>query len=309
MYHGRLSGFGISNIGLPLTNGWEVASIQQAEAVSRGFASNEPNLRVRIALNMSNQITKFDPIRKKFFTPLERAEKLSGLLFITVVALTIFATLFDEVSYKRLNGFLQWSLVVTVVLFFILDQSIRLYFAPRAQDSRAQDFLSQAYRAPLSGQQTAGYYNNSQTDPARRIAAQVFENTLFTREVSGAMLKVTGAIAALYFTLWFAGLASRDVPLPLVATCAQVVFGEQLLARCFRLFWLHRRSDNIFNDMHRLFLAKPNSMTFSAMALESFTKYEAAKAIAGITLSSRIFERLNPKLSAEWVALRKTLGV
>jgi hypothetical protein len=258
---------------------------------------------------MPSQPAKIDPIREKFFTPLERAEKASGFLFIAVVALTIFATVFDEASHKKLNDLLQSGLVVSVVLLFILDQSIRLYFAPRAQDSRSQDFLSKAYGTPLSGQQTTGYYNNSQSDPARRIAAQVFENSFFTREISGAMLKIAGAFVVVYFTFWIAALANRDVSLSLVATCAQAIFGEQVLARCIRLFWLHRRSDNIFNDMHRLFLAKPNSAEFAAMALESYTKYEAAKALAGITLSSKIFDRLNPKLSAEWTELCKTLGI
>jgi hypothetical protein len=258
---------------------------------------------------MSSQQAKIDPIRENFFAPLECAEKISGILFIAVVALTIFTTVFDESGHKKLNDLLQLGLVVSVVLLFILDQSTRLYLAPRAQDSRSKDFLSKAFGTPLSTQQTTGYYNNSQSDPARRIAAQVFENSLFTREISGAMLKIAGSLAVVYFTFWIFALANRDVSLPLVATCAQAIFGEQILAKCCRLFWLHRRSDSIFNDMHRLFLAKPNSTRFSAMALESYTKYESAKALAGITLSSRIFDRLNPKISAEWTALCQILGI
>lgn len=258
---------------------------------------------------MSNPSAKIDPIRDKFFKPLEHAELLAGILFFVVFILTVCAAIFDETSYGALNAALQWGVVVAVVLLFILDQSIRLFFAPRAQDARAQDFLSQAYDAPLSSQQTTGYYNNTQSDPTRRIAAQVFENSLFTKEISGEMLKVTGALALLYFIAWIAGLANRDVSLSLLATCAQAVFGEQILARCIRLFWLRRRCEEIFNEMHRLFLAKPTATKFAAMTLESYTKYEAAKALAGITLSSKVFDRLNPTLSAEWDALCQKLGI
>jgi hypothetical protein len=75
------------------------------------------------------------------------------------------------------------------------------------------------------------------------------------------------------------------------------------------LFWLHHRCEGIFNEMHRLFLGKPNATKFTAMALESYTKYESTKALAGITLSSKIFDRLNPKLSTEWKTLCQKLGI
>lgn len=254
-------------------------------------------------------MTRVDPISDKFFAPIERAEKISNVIFILIVLLSFAAFWFDENSHKKWNALLQWAFLVAVMVFFFLDHWIRLFLGPQGQDYRAKDFISQVYGAPLGVNQTSGYYNNKQTDPARRIAAQVFENSLFSKEITWAMFKTASWLVIAYVILWIAVLTNRESPLPLIAVCAQAIFSEQILSRYFRLLWINRRFQNIFDEMHRLFLSGAQPAEFNAMALESYTKYEAAKALGGITLSSKIFTRLNPRLTVEWNAICQSLGI
>ena len=43
--------------------------------------------------------------------------------------------------------------------------------------------------------------------------------------------------------------------------------------------------------------------------MEAFGEYETGKGYGGITLSARIFERINPSLSLEWAEIRKALNI
>lgn len=258
---------------------------------------------------MANQQTKVDPIREKYFRPLEIAEKWSDRLFYLTAILSIAALLIEETTHPSLNAGIQIIFVVAVIIAFVLGQAIRLHLIPRSQDRRIQDFLSTAYNVPLSHEQTTAYYNNDQADSLKKIGAQVLENSLFSKEIAREMVKISRLQTAIYVTVWVIAVLNRNSSLAFGAAVAQAVFSEQILSRWFRLEWLRSRFEKTYNDLYRLFQTQPAADKFSAMALESFTTYETAKAIGGITLSAKIFERLNPKLSQEWEQIKRTLGI
>ncbi|WP_420475224.1 hypothetical protein [Noviherbaspirillum sp. ST9] len=258
---------------------------------------------------MAHQQTKVDPIREKYFGPLETAEKWSDGLFYVTAILSVAALLVEESTYPRINAGIQVIFVIAVIASFALGQAISLYLAPRAQDRRTQDFFSAAYQVPLSHEQTTAYYNNDQADPLKKVGAQLLENSLFSKEIARAMVMTSRWQTAIYAVVWIVALLNRNASLALAATVAQVLFSEQILSRWIRLEWLKIRFEKTYSDLYRLFQAKPKADKFNAMALDSFTTYETAKAIGGITLSSTIFERLNPQLSLEWEQIKRTLGI
>lgn len=250
------------------------------------------------------QQTKFDPIRIKYFVPIEHAEKWSGYIFAMSAILSIAAALINEKLHPTLFASVQVSFLVIVIALFLLDQWIKLYLAPRGADARILDFLSRAYDKPLSSERTELYYNSTGTNPGQRIGAQTFENSLFTKEITREMCKRAAPLGALYLLFWIAAIAYRDTPLPLLATCAQVVFGEQIIARLLRLFWLQRRSEDIYDALNAAYISGSNAETFDALVMNCHIKYESAKALAGVTLSSNIFEQMNAALSAKWEQLK-----
>lgn len=255
------------------------------------------------------QPTRIDPIREKYFKPIERAESCSQIIFTLSAVLSIAAALVREEVAPLAFGLVQLSFMVSVIVLFVLDQLIRLYLSPRAADARALDFFSRAYGHALSHERTHEYYNSPTATPPQAIAAQTFENSLFTKEIANRMWKGLAPIAILYVIAWFGAVIYRDTPLPLLATCAQVIFGEQIIARFLRLLWLQWRCEQVFSDLAGAFTVGVTNPTFGARVMVIYTKYEAAKALAGITLSSKIFEKVNPQLSATWDQLKRTHGI
>lgn len=248
--------------------------------------------------------TRNDSIRNKYFDPIENLERWTGGLFYLSMVLSVAAFYGDEIA-----GWIQWPFLVCVITLFGLDQCNRLYLTPRALDARNKDFLSKAYNTPLADDETVGYYNNDQKSALRKIAAQVFENCLFSMKISWIMFKKEALINSLYITLWLFAVLNRDVSLSWIVVAAQVIFSEQVLSRCIRLFWMYRRVESIFEEMKRLYVARAQGRQFDVLAMDSFTRYESTKATAGITLSSKVFDKMNPSLSLEWDKLRKVHGI
>jgi hypothetical protein len=252
---------------------------------------------------------KHDLIRKKYYSPVETAEKYSDGLFYLAILLSFSAIFVEKSKHPKMYGVVHLLFIIVVIVFFTIGQALRLYLVPRAEDKRRQDFLSNAYGVPLSYDLTEGYYNSNLSNSVERIAAQVLENAFFSKSIVIEMVKTTRIYTASYLILWFIVALWRSTDLAILAVIAQTVFSEQLVSRWLRLEWLRSRFEKIYDDLYILFQSKSKNNTFDARVLESFGKYETTKANGGITLSSKIFDRLNLNLSQEWEKIKGVLGI
>lgn len=251
--------------------------------------------------------TRSDPIRRNYFLPLEKAESLSGWLFY-IGAVTSFAPLLiDQAKYSKIYTVALTAFVLVVVLTFITGMAVRLYFFPRAEDARRKEFLSNTFGFDLIHQRTTGYYNNDESDPHKRMGLSVLENLFFTKAILRAMAPIARAKAIVYLGIWLAVVVWRDTPPDWIAAAAQVLFGEEIIARWLRLEWARSRAERIYDATHRLFQSNPDPSRLFAYAVDTFADYESGKALGGIVLSQKIFDRMNPALSMEWEGIKQGL--
>nr|WP_315219917.1 hypothetical protein [uncultured Duganella sp.] len=250
-----------------------------------------------------------DPIRTNYFDIIEDVDKWANRLFLLGALLSIASTFIPETRFPTAFSWVQIFFLVTVLGLFVIDLAVKLYLSPRAADARAQDFLSHAYGQNLSTTRTQGYYNNNAPPGMHKIAAQTFENALFTKEISRSMFKRQIPWVAFYVAIFAVGLACRDTPVTLWCASAQVLFGEQIIVRFARLSWLRARAESIFGELQQLYFTPPSGVAFDTIAMDAYTRYESSKSTAGITLSSRIYEELNPQLTVEWDRLRGIYGI
>jgi hypothetical protein len=237
------------------------------------------------------------------------AEKVSDWLFYLNALLSFCTLLVDQKAYPDAYDVVLLLFGISVVAMFALGMILRLYLTPRAEDKRRQDFFSSACNVSLIHQQTEGYYNNDIKDPIKRMAAQVLENSLFSKEIALRMARRERVKVAIYALIWLVLLHNRRTDLGWIVAASQAIFSEQILSRWFRLEWLRIRFEKTFDDVFRLFQTRPSIAQFNAHALDAVSMYETAKANAAITLSSEIFDGLNPTLSEEWDTVKATLKI
>ena len=251
-------------------------------------------------------VAKKDPIRDKYFAPLEIAEKVSGFLFLISVLASFSILVIDSRTQAGLYAFVQIVFALAVLFFFVTEATLRLYFGPRSQRKRYEDFLAHAFGKQLSPAQTAGYYNSDASEIPKRIAAQLLENSFYSLDTSSEMVKYTRVKIALYIIVFAILLLNRSSDLGIIGLAVQVVFSEQIISYWLRLEWLRHEFEKVHDEMFRLL---SNNLDLELPTQEMLGRYEMAKSNAGITLSEKIFKRRQERTDAEWNEMRATLGI
>jgi hypothetical protein len=181
-----------------------------------------------------------------------------------------------------------------------------LYFSPRAQKRRYEDFLSHAFGTALSHRQTTKYYNNSATATPNRIAAQVLENSFYSRDTSSSMATEERFKIAVYVLIWIIAVLNRSTDLSAIGVAAQIVFSEQVISRWLRIEWLRLKCEALFDELFQLI---KSGTSLEVASVKVLGEYEIVKATAAITLSTRLFKRNEERTTREWAEIRKTLGI
>jgi hypothetical protein len=259
--------------------------------------------------NSPSNSVRSDPIRDRFFKPWQTADTISNWLFFITAILSFLALLFDAKTESGPYNFFQTAFIIFATALFVLGQSTKLYFGPRAEGSRRQDFISYCLGANLTHLRTRDYYNNKETDPVRRTGAAVLENTLFTKTIVLRMLRSVRLWTLGYILVWLTALATRSTDLGWIAVAAQVLFSEQLVSRWLKMEWLRLKTEEIHNKLLSVFGTNSTPDVMKPYVLDAFAGYEAAKANAGILTSENVFNNLNDSLSAEWNQIKQTNNI
>lgn len=254
---------------------------------------------------------KVDTVGKNYYDPLVLMDTIGGRLFWAISVLSIVTLFVDKVVYPRANMALQIAFLVFALLFFVHGQVQNIYLFPRAEDARRQETLSNSFSVALTHEETVGYYNNDQTNPLKRLAANAMESAFFTRSIVRKMLRSQRITTLGYLVIWVAAMAYPSTDLELIGVAAQAIFSGEIVGRLVRMEWLRMRCEQLFNDFNRLFssgkgISKPITQ---AQIIEFFTYYETTKSTAAILLSTKIFNKQNPSLTAEWERIRARLGI
>lgn len=254
-------------------------------------------------------MSRSDPIRKSHYDAVSTAETVSDWLFYIAVVLSLVFPFVEKATHPVAFDWILYLFALAVVLLFGIGLASRLYLVPRAEDMRRQDFFSNAMDVNLTHQRTDGYYNNDLRDPSRRMAAQVLENSHFSKSIILRMLRIERTKTFVYLAIWLLCVIYRGADLGWIVAATQAVFGEQILSKWWRMEWLRMRCEDIFGKVFSLFQAETDPLHFSARAMEAVTAYESAKANAGVVLSSKVFNKLNDELSTEWDSIKATLHI
>jgi hypothetical protein len=257
---------------------------------------------------MAEHPEKVDPIRDRYFKPLEVAEKTGDGLFYGAAVLSIVAVATPKDTYPGIFATAQILFLITTVLGLVIGLAIRLYWTPRAQGMRTEDFFSEAFGIALTHERTKKYYNNEATEPARRIGLQLLENTHFTKAIVLRMCKAERIQIVTYAVMWLAIVLLRATPIDLVVAISQVLFSEQLISRFARMEWLRMKVEGLYASTYRILQSGAKDRASEAAIITNMVAYESAKANAAITTSSKIFQELNSELSREWEEIKKGLG-
>jgi hypothetical protein len=249
-----------------------------------------------------------DPIGRDYYVPLGRAEFIEKIIFYGTAVLSILTLIMPQ-EWRLVRLAAEIAFPASSLGLFVISMTVRLYWAPRAHEHRLADLLSNSFKIAIIEDRSEGYYNNNESEPIRRLNAAIMENAFFGKNIVMAMLTAERMQAGGYAIFWLLALLYRSTDLAIIAVVAQVLFSEHVLSRWLRIEFLHGRLERAYRTAYDLATIAIPADQLQVRIVENLTLYEAWKAEAGISLSTRIFKRLNPKLSAEWERIARQAGV
>jgi hypothetical protein len=249
-----------------------------------------------------------DPVREKYYRPCETADLVETTLFYAGVALSISIAALPRSNYEGIERVLVTLFGLVVIGCFVTSQLIRLYLMPRALRGRQSDFCSHAFGTDLASDKTVNYYNNAQTSPAKRIAAQVLESSYFTNALLSKVARRHRWLNGGYLTIWLTLMFYRGFDFGVILAISQALFSEQLVSKWLRVEWLRLRTEAVYRDTYACIQGQRTDM-FSPNAVFQFVQYESAKANAATIVHSKDYKELRFKLASEWNEIRNKMSL
>lgn len=257
---------------------------------------------------MSNTIeNRIDEV-SKYYQPAVIFEKVMSCLFY-VIAITSIFILFEDLPLPKYKQLVQSGFIVVAIVYFIISQTSRFYLIPKAEKMRRRQMLSNSFGAPISHDNTSLYYNNQYEPSIQRLGANTFENSLFSKEIASKMLFGKRLITGIYFLAWLIAFTLSQKNIEVLICITQLFFSGEILAQWINLEVLRFRHESTYDQLHNHYYHRigDDSNYSLATILDAFVSYESAKSSAGLLLSSKTFNNLNPSLTDKWNQIRKEL--
>ncbi len=258
---------------------------------------------------MSNDPTQRLDEVSKYYNPVEKVSNVLTGLFWVSVTFALIVLYGKTIIPANLQEYIQTIFVVLVVFQLVLSLILKLYLIPKAEHERRKQLLSDAFGVALSNNETALYYNNTYSPSLLRLGASTMENAFFSKEIAKDMLVSKRVVTGIYVMAWLFAVISRDSGLAIITWITQVIFSGQIVAQWITMETLRFRCKQVYDQLYAHFLHGVGGKTHEGIAtiLDAFTAYESTKAVAGIKLSTKTFEKLNSRLTEEWNGIRKKL--
>lgn len=207
--------------------------------------------------------------------------------------------------------------IVTIVFsigLFILKYR-RSYYQTMADGERRKDFFDNSFGSNLIENRTSDYYDNEeQSMGIYKAFVNVFENSLFSKNIATEMLKkkrMRYSITTLFlFVVLVIGVIAKDWLLTLAAVlyCLWILVNWNAL-RCYTI-----KVSSIYSQIYKLFQPGLSRSMFYERRLEGVSiylmvEYELNISQNSIMLDSKIFGKLNDTLTREWNQMKEKFQI
>jgi hypothetical protein len=240
------------------------------------------------------------------FNHVERLNKANNIILILSTLIVVAATFFDQ-SINKFDGLSDGlnALNTLIIFCYILLDITGAYLLHKAEAKRRLDFIDNSFDTNLSGRRSENYFTNSFLSPGLyKMAVNCFESSLFSFNISKRMLPgliVKNFIIMSVFVI-AASMGEKRIVIMIFQLSLPLLLFQQLVK--LLLYIINTESvllsfQSLFNDLKTMDLEYK-----SPEILRNIIHYESNVSWGSLQLSARIFNKLNPSLSAEWERLR-----
>lgn len=236
----------------------------------------------------------------------EKSNKLSNMcnyVFIIIFLCAILSCFFDGCI---LTALIWIQIVLTFISVFlqVIDDS---YFWFSAEETRRKSTISNAYGVNNQPEITDGYYNNNLAPSLFKHSVNVFESNYFSYEISSKMITLSIVKMILSFSVIIVSIRFINDD-ELLLTIAGTLFSSSCIADTIKLIIYNNKMKKLYDDAYRFFITDNSDSSNISWIQTYIIEYECVKAYFKVRLDSKIFDKMNSKLSQNWKDINKNIN-
>ncbi|MBS1618310.1 MAG: hypothetical protein JST76_07315 [Bacteroidetes bacterium] len=239
------------------------------------------------------------------FKSVETNERVGNALLVLSVIVSAATIIIDKGVInieKALPLFYLNSINTFLAIAYFVSDVTSNYLFQKAEKFRRDDLFDNSLNMTLSTENSQSYFSNDSISAGvKKLGVNAFENSFFTMSISDKMFRKmlikSGMISLLMLAISI--FTSHDYWIFFL----QLVLPLTIIQKTIRLGIYNHRVGCIYNRFRHIF-----STTIEAdrpnLIILAMTDYECNQSWACIKLDSKIFEELNPSLSAQWNTIK-----
>jgi len=221
----------------------------------------------------------------------------AGFIFIVILIIEKLSVPNMAIFQSSLNSILA----VLSVIYFIAS-IVQSYFFQSAEFHRKNDFTDNSFNTKLSEKKSTNYFSNDNIENGIiKLGVNCFENSFFTRNISGKMVFKESIKSTIILGLFILVAAVADNRI--FMTLLKMALPLSIIQKTIKLLILHQTVSRVFFDFKKIFTdVKENQRV--PLIINNVISYEKTLSWASITLNSKIFNQMNTELSMEWERIK-----
>lgn len=242
------------------------------------------------------------PFEKNFKTVGRLSKTSSIILYISAcvsIAILLISSL--KIDIERLSSLLNPTLAVMSVLYFIIDILQRFLFH-NGETHRKNDLMDNALGTHLTEEKSEGYFTNDNLKEGLfKLGVDTFENSFYTKSISGVMIKRQLIISIIIVMLFV--LVITLVPNSIIIQVLLLALHYAIISDTIRLWILHVDTKRVFEDF-KLVFSSVEAAHKDYLLINCIVSYEKSLSWAAIKLDSKKFHSLNNILAEKWKTIK-----
>jgi hypothetical protein len=230
--------------------------------------------------------------------------------FIYVSSAISIALIFLHPPYDKLIMVLNAFNCVFIAIVVLFDQLYNYIFFEAGKAKRL-DFIDNSFGTDFSGAKSQGYFTNEDLGAGiYKMAVNCFENSYFSSQISGKMIKSAWAKAILILLIFVfnAALGEKGIVNLLFQLSLPILLFQQAIK--ITLFYI--RVNTAYESFLRLFNDFKQSGSIQNKdpeILKIVLDYQTTLTWGAVPLSDRIFNKNNAHLSRKWNELKANYNI
>jgi hypothetical protein len=257
------------------------------------------------------------------FQSARKIEKAQTRMLWVATGLALFSFALSNINFQVFiteNGLVEIAdyvkktsnvlISVMAVIYSILEFIVLHYFDAGGKKKR-NDLIDNSFGSNLNGIKSIGYFSNSGLkDGLYKLAVNCFESSYFTATiVSNMLLKKWIATGSLVIAILLSVFSGN---LGVLNSIIQLSITGIILQQTIKLQWYYFKMNQINQDFKVLFnnlMNAPEGTDNNAEILRNVLNYECGHAWGCVLNDSDIYDKLNPKMTQDWEAIKSNYKI